>query len=56
MLSMLILAFSSNDTVVVIISSLIIFVNLSNVTTIVSLLFDLGDSPIMLMLIYCHGS
>ena len=36
--------------------SLIIFVNQSTITTIVSLLFDFGDGSMMLILISYHGS
>ena len=45
----------SNDTVIVIAQSLIIFVNQFTIITIVSLLFDFGSSPMILILISCHS-
>jgi len=49
------LAIFSNDTVVVVTLSLIIFVNQSTITTIVSCPFDFDNGPMILILISYQG-
>jgi len=46
---------SSDNNIIFVTLSLIIFVNQSTITTIASLLFDLGSGPIILMLISYHS-
>jgi len=52
---MLILAIFSNDTAIVVTLSLIIFVNQSTITTIMSLSFNLSNGSMILMLISYYG-